>query len=197
MAYYPGHEGGNALASILFGDVNPSGKLPFTFIADSTQAPAFKNYMNITPKINYEEGMYVGYRFIDKNKLTPRFPFGYGLSYSTFSMTNASAKLVGENCFDIKVLIKNTGKMAGQEVIQLYVSDRNNRIDMPVKQLKAFTKVFVQPGETKEVHLKLSPDAFKYYNVEQKKWVTDKGKYKLLIGNSSQNTQQTLTIRAK
>ncbi len=197
MAYYPGHEGGNALASILFGNVNPSGKLPFTFIADSTQAPAFKNYTNVMNKINYEEGIYVGYRFIDKNKLTPRFPFGYGLSYSTFSMSKASVKSVGKNSFDIKVLVKNTGKVAGKEVVQLYVSDGNNQIDMPVKQLKAFSKVLVQPGETKEVHLKLSPDAFMYYSVEQKKWVTDKGKYKLLIGNSSQNTQQTLDIVVK
>jgi len=197
MAYYPGHEGGNALASILFGDVNPSGKLPFTFIADSAQAPAFKNYMNVIPKINYEEGIYVGYRFIDKNKLIPRFPFGYGLSYSTFSMVKASAKLVSENNFDIKVLIKNTGKMAGKEVVQLYVSDRNNKIDMPEKQLKAFSKVLIQPGETKEVHLMLSPEAFKYYNVEQKKWLTDQGKYKLLIGESSQNIQQTLEITVK
>lgn len=197
MAYYPGHEGGNALASILFGDVNPSGKLPFTFIADSAQAPAFKNYTNVFNKINYEEGIYVGYRFIDKNKLTPKFPFGYGLSYSTFSMSKASAKLVGKNSFDIKVQIKNTGKTAGKEVVQVYVSDRNNKIDMPVKQLKAFSKVSTEPGETKEVHLRLSPDAFKYYDVQQKKWVTDKGKYKLLIGNSSQNIQQTLDVTVK
>ncbi len=197
MAYYPGHEGGNALASILFGDVNPSGKLPFTFIADSTQAPAFKNYMNVYNKINYEEGIYVGYRFIDKNKLTPCYPFGYGLSYSTFSMVKASAKSIGKNSFDVKVLIKNTGKSAGKEVIQLYVSNTNSIVDMPVKQLKAFTKVLVQPGETKEVHLTLSPDAFKYYDVEQKQWVTAKGKYKLLIGNSSQHIQQTLDIVVK
>ena len=197
MAYYPGHEGGNALASILFGDVNPSGKLPFTFIADSTQAPAFKNYMNVIPKINYEEGIYIGYRFIDKNKLIPRFPFGYGLSYSNFSIIKASAKLISQNNFDIKVLIKNTGKMVGKEVVQLYVSDINHKIDMPVKQLKAFSKVLVQPGETREVHLKLSPEAFMYYNAEQKKWLTDKGKYKLLIGNSSQNIQQQLDIIVK
>jgi beta-glucosidase len=197
MAYYPGHEGGNALASILFGDVNPSGKLPFTFIADSTQAPAFKNYTNVFNKINYEEGIYVGYRFIDKNKLTPRFPFGYGLSYSTFSMVKASAKSVGKNSFNVKVFIKNTGKTAGKEVIQLYVSNTNSKVDMPVKQLKAFAKVLVEPGETNEVNLTLSPDAFKYYDVEQKQWVTAKGKYKLLIGNSSQNIQQTLDITVK
>jgi beta-glucosidase len=197
MAYYPGHEGGNALASILFGDVNPSGKLPFTFIADSAQAPAFKNYMNVTNKINYKEGIYIGYRFVDKNKMTPRFPFGYGLSYSTFTITKASAKIIGENSFDVKVLIENTGKTAGKEVIQVYVSDVNSKIDMPVKQLKAFSKVMVQPGETKEVHLKLSPDAFKYYDVKQKKWLTDNGRYKLLIGNSSQNIAQTLDVIVK
>lgn len=197
MAYYPGHEGGNALASILFGDINPSGKLPFTFIADSTQAPAFKNYMNVTNKINYEEGIYVGYRYTDKHKLTPSFPFGYGLSYSTFSMSKASAKAVGKNSFDIKVQIKNTGKIAGKEVIQVYVSDRNNKIDMPVKQLKAFSKVLVQPNEIKEVHLKLSPEAFKYYDLGKKNWLIDKGKYKLLIGESSQNIQQTLDIVIK
>ena len=197
MAYYPGHEGGNALASILFGDVNPSGKLPFTFIADSAQAPAFKNYMNVIPKINYAEGFYIGYRFIDKNNLIPRFPFGYGLSYSTFSMVKASAISVSKNHFDITVLVKNTGKVAGKEVVQLYVSDINHRIDMPVKQLKAFSKVLVQPGEIKEVHLMLPPEAFMYYNVEQKKWSTDKGKYKLLIGDSSQTIQKTLDITVK
>jgi len=197
MAYYPGHEGGNALASILFGDVNPSGKLPFTFIADSAQAPAFKNYMNVIPKINYEEGIYVGYRFIDKNRLIPRFPFGYGLSYTTFSMLNATAKSLGENCFDITVSVKNTGKMAGKEVVQLYVSNQNHRIEMPVKELKAFSKVMLQPNELIEVHLKLPAKAFMYYNVNQKKWVTDKGKFKLLIGDSSQNIQQTLEVIIK
>lgn len=195
MAYYPGHEGGNALASILFGDVNPSGKLPFTFIADSTQAPAFKNYTNVYNKINYEEGIYVGYRFTDKNKLTPRFPFGYGLSYSTFAMVKASVKKTGKNRFDLKVWIKNTGKLAGKEVIQVYVSNPESTIDMPVKQLKAFAKVLVEPGETNEVHLHLSPEAFMYYNVEQKRWVTARGNYKLLIGNSSLNTQQMLEVR--
>jgi beta-glucosidase len=197
MAYYPGHEGGNALASILFGDVNPSGKLPFTFIADSTQAPAFKNYMNIVPKIRYEEGMYFGYRFIDKNKLVPRFPFGYGLSYTSFSMDKASVKSLGNNHYSVKVMVKNTGKVAGKEVVQLYVSDQNNRVVMPVKELKAFAKVLVQPGKTREVKLELTPKAFQYYNVGLKKWVTDKGKYKLLLGNSSQNIQQTLDITVK
>jgi beta-glucosidase len=195
MAYYPGHEGGNALASILFGDVNPSGKLPFTFIADSAQAPAFNNYMNVIPKIKYAEGMYFGYRFIDKHKLAPRFPFGYGLSYTSFSIVKASAEITGKNSFIVKAMVKNTGKIAGKEVVQLYVSDQNHQIDMPVKELKAFDKTLIQPGETKEVKLMLPPKAFMYYSADQKKWVSDPGKYKLLIGNSSQNIEQTLVVK--
>ncbi|MDF1549654.1 MAG: glycoside hydrolase family 3 C-terminal domain-containing protein [Bacteroidales bacterium] len=197
LAYYPGHEGGNALASILFGDVNPSGKLPFTFIADSAQAPAFKNYMNVSPKINYEEGLYIGYRFTDKNKLTPRFPFGHGLSYTSFAITKASVSNTANNTFMVKVTIKNTGKITGKEVVQVYVSDQNPGLDKPIKELKAFAKVSLQPGETKEVCMMLPPRAFMYYSSAKKQWVTEPGKYEVLIGNSATNIQKKLKVNIK
>jgi beta-glucosidase len=195
LAYYPGHEGGNALASLLFGEVSPSGKLPFTFIADSSQAPAFRNYMSVNPTIRYEEGLYIGYRYIDKNRLVPRYPFGYGLSYTTFSMGKPSVKALGNNNFRISLMVKNTGCMAGKEVVQVYVSDQNPGVEKPVKELKAFSKVMLQPGEEKEVNLVLSSRAFAYYNAENRKWTTEPGKYTLLIGNSSQNILQRTDLK--
>jgi beta-glucosidase len=197
LAYYPGHEGGNALASILFGDVNPSGKLPFTFIADSSQAPGFKNYMNVDPKINYQEGLYIGYRYIDKHMLKPRYPFGYGLSYTTFAITGASVKPLGNNTYTLTAKVKNTGTRAGEEVVQAYVSDQNPGVDKPVKELKAFSKVMIQPGETKEVTLFLPQRAFMYFNAEKMNWFAEPGKYSIMLGNSSQNMQQTVYVTIK
>jgi len=197
LAYYPGHEGGNALASLLFGDKNPSGKLPFTFIADSSQAPGFKNYMNVNPKIKYEEGLYVGYRYIDKNNLRPTYPFGFGLSYTTFAITGAKAMPLGSNTYAVNVSVKNTGDRAGEEVVQLYVRANKPTVDKPVKELKAFAKVMLAPGETKQVMMYLPQRAFMFYNTIKNNWETDPGKYSLLIGNSSQNTQQVVTVDIK
>lgn len=194
MAYYPGHEGGNAIANIIFGNVNPSGKLPFTFIADSTQNPAFKNYMNIVPVVNYAEGIYVGYRFTDKNNMKPVFPFGFGLSYTNFEISNAKIKQLEGKNFDVEVTVKNTGKVSGQEVVQLYISQKNANVDKPIKELKAFVKVSLNSGENKLVKLKLNERSFAYFNEIKNNWEILKGKYVILIGNSSENVQQTLEV---
>jgi beta-glucosidase len=195
MAFYPGHEGGNALANILFGAVNPSGKLPFTFIRDSSQSPAFKNYMNVNPIINYEEGLYVGYRFTNKNNMKPRFPFGFGLSYSTFKISNAKVTKIAANTFEVIAKVENTGKLAGEEVVQVYVSDKTPGVDRPLKELKAFSKISLNPGESKYVKLLLKPRSFAYYNVMKKDWVIEPGKYLLILGNSSEDAQQMLTVK--
>jgi len=196
MAYYPGHEGGNALANILFGKVNPSGKLPFTCIADSSQTPVYKNYTNVVPTINYAEGLYFGYRYIDKNKMTPQYSFGYGLSYTSFAMSNAKAQVNGSHA-TVTLSVKNTGDREGEEVVQVYVCPQNPKVDKPVKELKGFAKVFLKSGETKQLSINLSPRAFAYFNVDQMKWLTEAGKYKLIIGNSSQNVQQTVNVNVK
>ncbi len=197
MAFYPGHEGGNALANILFGTVNPSGKLPFTFIADSSQSPAFKNYMNVVPVINYDEGIYVGYRYTEKHKMTPTYPFGFGLSYTNFRISNVTYKNFAEYNYAIELNVTNTGKMAGEEVVQLYVSDQNAGVDKPIKELKAFSKVSLLAGETKKVKLTLNKQSFSYFDETKNDWLVESGKYNIMIGNSSENIVQQFTVGIK
>jgi beta-glucosidase len=129
--------------------------------------------------------------------LKPRYPFGYGLSYTTFAITGASVKPLGNNTYTLTAKVKNTGTRAGEEVVQAYVSDQNPGVDKPVKELKAFSKVMIQPGETKEVTLFLPQRAFMYFNAEKMNWFAEPGKYSIMLGNSSQNMQQTVYVTIK
>ena len=191
-AWYPGMEGGNALAAVLFGDVNPSGKLPFTMpkkLADSP-AHALGAYPGKDGVEEYKEGLLVGYRWVDAKNIEPQFPFGYGLSYTTFAYSNAR--------FDgatLSVDVKNSGSVQGSEVVELYVEPVNPRLPRPVKELKGFTKVSLKPGETKSVEIPLNSRSFSFYDPEKKSWVAESGAYKLLVGSSSRDIRATIDYR--
>jgi beta-glucosidase len=193
-AWYPGQEGGTALAEVLFGDVNPSGRLPVTFERRWEDNPVSNSYYPVagTNKVNYKEGVFVGYRGYEKNGTTPRFPFGYGLSYTTFSYGNLSVQQGvtkggsreswwAEVSFDVT----NTGKRAGSEVAQVYVGDAHAQVPRPAKELKGFAKVELKPGETKRVKVMLNQRALSYYDVNAKQWRAAPGDFHVLVGPSS------------
>jgi beta-glucosidase len=189
-AYYPGQECGHAVASVLFGDVNPSGKLSVTFPKRLEDNPAFINSTYPGAReINYGEGIFVGYRYYDKRGIEPLFPFGFGLSYTTFEYGEAKVEVKAE--VEVAVKVKNTGKVAGKEVVQLYVADKNSSLPRPLKELKGFAKVALAPGEAKEVRFTLDQRAFSFYDPYRKQWVAEPGEFELLIGSSSRD------IRAK
>ena len=196
QAWFIGSEAGEAIASVLAGDVNPSGKLPFTWYAslDQCGAHATKSYPGTWRedyKIideEYKEGIYVGYRWTDSRKIKPLFAFGHGLSYTTFKVGKATAdnqEMTADGRLTITVPVTNTGNRAGSETVQLYISAKGSKIDRPVKELKAFRKVYLQPGETRNVELTIGADALSYYDEATSGWRTEAGKYEALIGTAS------------
>ena len=205
QGWFVGSESGEAIASVLAGDVNPSGKLPFTWYADINQCGA--HALNAYPGVwreghkiideEYKEGVFVGYRWIDKQKLKPTFPFGYGLSYTTFRLGKAVAdrkELTGDQQISFTVSVTNTGKRSGAETIQLYVSDVKASVDRPVKELKAFQKVFLQPGETRDVTLSIDRNALSFYDEVSGQWKAEPGTFEALIGTASNNTPTKCTF---
>jgi beta-glucosidase len=195
-AWYPGLEGGNALAHVLFGDVNPSGKLPCTFpkrLAD-TPATALDAYPGTNGVVTYKEGLLVGYRWYDTKNIEPLFPFGYGLSYTHFAYSNLNlAQNNGspELPLTVEFELANTGGREGAEVAEIYVQPVHPGVFRPVKELKGFAKVFLQAGEKQKVSVTLDQNAFAYYDVARKNWVAEKGEYKILVGSSSRDIHLT------
>lgn len=202
QAWYPGLEGGNAIASVLCGDINPSGKLPFTFPVKLEQVPAhaLKAFPGDGTTVIYKEDIYVGYRWFEKEKIQPLFPFGFGLSYTNFSfgkiVADKNAITSGET-MNINIPVKNTGNREGAEVVQLYISAVKPSEDRPVKELKSFKKIRLLPGEEKIVEFVLSPEDLKIYSEKEKSWVINPGNYKILIGNSSRDIYETLNFKYK
>jgi beta-glucosidase len=188
QAWYPGMEGGNALAKILFGQLNPSGKLPMTFPKKLEDVPAHKigEYPGDSANVYYLEGIYVGYRYYDTYNVEPQFAFGHGLSYTTFNYSNLKVQASGKKA-TVTFTIKNTGKIAGSETAQLYVKQDNPAIPRPEKELKSFEKVVLQPGQQKTITLTLNEDAFQYYNDAKSEWTMDKGSFQILVGSSSRD----------
>lgn len=198
QAWYPGMEGGNALAKILFGEVNPSGKLPMTFPKKLNDSPAhalgaYPGDSSTGWKLEYKEGIMVGYRWFDTKKIAPLFPFGHGLSYTTFAFENL-AVTKDDKTATVKLTVKNTGNVAGAEVVQIYVKDDEASVERPEKELKAFTKVFLNPGESKAVELTLKEDAFQFYDETKKQWVLEPGKFSVLAGSSSTDIKATAEV---
>lgn len=183
--FFPGQEGGNAIAEILFGKHNPSGKLPFSFISGYNQTPAYKGYMDKSLQVPYSEGIFVGYRYLEKNKLTPIYPFGYGLSYTTFSYSELNIVKNDINTYSVTLKVKNTGKIAGSEIVQLYVADDHSKISRPVKELKGFSKVTLEPGQEKQVTMQLNSRSFAWYDVTKKDWKIEPGSFLIILGSSS------------
>jgi beta-glucosidase len=189
-AWFPGQEGGAAIASILFGDVNPSGKLPDTLAANRSDYPDFANFPGTNHVENYAEDIYVGYRHFDKANVQPLFPFGYGLSYTTFKYKNlslSSTTLAPDGSITARVDVTNAGKRAGEEVAQLYIHDPKPVIDRPVRELKGFAKIALQPGETKTVEFKIKPRDLAYFDMPGHQWKANAGDYEIEIGVSSRD----------
>ena len=189
-ALYPGQEGGNALADILFGDVNPSGKLPMTFPEFWKDSPVYGTYRVSREISKYSEGIFVGFRHFDKNDIEPLFPFGFGLSYTTFQYSDLeiSPKTIDLNeIVNVKMTVKNTGKMSGDEVVQLYVRDVESKVEREVKALKGFKRVSLKPGESNVVTFELDKSSLAFYDVKKKQWVAEPGQFQVMIGSSSRD----------
>jgi beta-glucosidase len=175
----------------LFGDVNPSGRLPFTFINDVKESPTFGNYPgDNTLHVKYAEGLYVGYRYFDKKNIAPQFPFGFGLSYTTFDYSDLKitpVRVSATTPVQVSVTVRNTGKRPGAEVVQLYVHDDQASVDRPVKELKGFSRVELKPGEAKTVSFTLDRSAISFYSPTKKAWVAEPGQFEVLVGASSRD----------
>jgi len=195
--YYLGEQTGNAIASVLFGDVNPSGKLPFSFINGAEQSPATAGYLTKNLEIKYSEGVFVGYRYLDKNKLQPEFPFGYGLSYTTFEYQNLKVKSLGDQAFEVSLDVRNTGKVKGDEVVQLYINQKQCSVPRPDKELKGFSRVSLNPGETKTITMKLKSRDFAFWDIASNNWKVEVGEFDLLVGSSSRDVKLSQTVKVK
>ncbi len=191
QAWYPGQEGGTALAQILFGEVNPSGRLPVTFERRWEDNPAHASYYPAsagTKRVEYKEGVFVGYRGYEKNNTQPLFPFGHGLSYTTFKYSNLSVKSVASNAgprYEVSFDVQNTGSRDGADVAQVYVGDTHSKVPRPAKELKGFAKVSLRPGETRRVTIPLDARSFSYYDTAAKQWRAEPGDFDVLVGRSS------------
>lgn len=188
-AYLSGQAGGSAVANILFGKVNPSGKLAETLPVKLADNPAHLNFGD-GDKTFYQEGIFVGYRYYDAKEMDVAFPFGHGLSYTTFAYSNLTTdktEMTDSDTLTVSVDVTNTGNIAGKETIQLYVRDRTGACRRPDKELKGFQKVALKPGETKTVTMTLDKRSFAWYNTEIKDWYAANGTYELLIGASSRD----------
>jgi len=186
-AWYLGQETGNAIADILFGDYNPSGKMPVTFPVKYEDNPSYPWYLKEKDKAVMGEGLYVGYRYYDSKKVKPLFPFGYGLSYTTYEYSNLELNQKDDGSVEVSLSVKNTGKYAGNEIAQLYVHDVKASIDRPEKELKGFAKVSLKAGESKTVSITLDKRAFSFYDVKTRLWIAEPGEYKILVGASSKD----------
>jgi beta-glucosidase len=213
QAWFIGSEAGKAIASVLFGDVNPSGKLPFTWYAslDQCGAHATNSYPGTWRDDHqiideeYKEGIFVGYRWMDR--LTnnrkyqgPLFPFGYGLSYTSFKMGNVKADKETMNMNErmtFTIPVTNTGHRAGAETVQLYIRDKQASVERPFKELKAFRKVYLQPGETQQVSLTIDKTALSFYNDQTGEWTAEPGDFEALIGSSSNQIVTNCTFTLK
>jgi len=195
-AWYPGQEGGHALARILFGEINPSGRLPDTIPEQWDDVPAMENYPGEDGIVEYKEGLMVGYRHDAVGTITPRFPFGFGLSYTAFEYLNlrlSKREMAADENFSIEVDVVNIGERAGKETVQLYLSLPGT--DGPLRELKAFEKVEIEPGETRTVHWELTHRELRQFHLKQAAWVVEAGTYTVQIGpHSQEGLQDVFTI---
>lgn len=199
--YLGGQALGGAIASLLYGDANPSGKLAETFPMKLSDNPSYLNFPGDGDKVEYKEGIFVGYRYYDAKEIEPLFPFGHGLSYTEFSyrdMSISAKEIADSDTVKISVFVKNTGKTAGKEIVQLYVRDIQSSVTRPKKELKGFEKISLKPGEEKKVTFTLDKRSFAYYNVELKDWHVETGEFEILIGKSSREIvlRDTLLVRS-
>jgi beta-glucosidase len=195
--YLGGQAGGSAVVDILLGKVNPSGKLAETFAHHLEDYPSTRYFPSGPKTVEYREGLYVGYRYFDKAKKPVLFPFGYGLSYTSFAYSDlalSSQRISDQELLRVSIRVRNTGKLAGAEIVQLYVSDASATTFRPDKELKDFQKVFLQPGEEQQIEFFLEKRAFAYYNTQIKDWHVESGTFEILIGASSTDIRATGSV---
>jgi beta-glucosidase len=200
-AWLGGQAGGAAIIDALIGKINPSGKLSETFPARLEDTPAYPDFPARNKEANYGEGIFIGYRYYDTRKITPLFPFGFGLSYTTFAYSDLRVGAAAINDTDrvtVEVKVKNTGRVAGKEVVQLYLHEQSPKLVRPEKELKAFAKVDLQPGEEMVVGFDLENRDFAYYDVSVHDWAVNPGKFDILVGGSSKDLplKQMIEVRA-
>jgi beta-glucosidase len=202
--WYGGQEGGQALASILFGDANPSGKLPVSFPKRFEDSPAYGHYPGENLHVDYAEGIYVGYRYFDTKKVAPQFPFGFGLNYTTFEYSDLKVahRIEFQGSIQteddiVNLKVKNTGSRDGSEIVELYVHDGHSKIDRPVHELKGFQRVELKAGESKTVEFKLDRAALSYWSPEKKDWVADPGTFEIEVGASSRDIRLRAPLKLK
>ena len=184
-AWYGGNETGNAIADILFGDVNPSAKLPLTFPKRLEDNPAFLSFRSERGRALYGEDVYVGYRWYEKLKTEVLFPFGHGLSYTTFEFSSLKVGL-SEGAVKVEVMVRNTGERAGKEVVQVYVRQNDPSIARPKKELKGFSKVRLEAGEVKTVDVSIDVKyAASFWDEGRNAWIVEKDEYEVIVGGSS------------
>jgi beta-glucosidase len=199
-AWYPGQEGAQAIAEVLSGTIDPSGKLPVTMPKRWEDCSAYGSYPGANGETEYSDGILVGYRHFDTKNIAVRYPFGYGLSYAKFSIGDVNVTPVPkstDNEYTVTASVENTGDVAGAEVVQVYVHDDSAKVLRPTKELKAFAKVFLPPKEKKNVELHLNTSSFAYYDNVKHEWATSKGTYEILVGTSSRDLPIKETIRLK
>ena len=192
-----GQAGAGAIADILFGKANPSGKLAETFPLRLEDTPAYINYPGEAGEVRYGEGLYIGYRYYDTRKIPVQFPFGFGLSYTNFEYSNFNVPETFSDIDGLKISldVTNTGAVTGKEIVQVYVHDHEASLNRPIKELKGFTKVDLEPGETKTVTIQLDFRSFAFYHPEYKNWITEDGDFEILIGASAEDIRLKATTK--
>lgn len=198
--WYAGQEGGRAIADILFGKVNPSGKLPMTFEKKWEDNPVYNSYHDPDgdKHVKYKEGLFIGYRGYDRLKREVQYPFGYGLSYTSFKLSDMSVSMQdSDGSIEVTCKLTNTGKRDGAQVIQVYIGKKIEMIDRPEKELRKFEKVFLRAGETKTVKMMLPKDAFTYYSTVDKDFIVEPGNYNIMLGFSSEDIREQTSIAVK
>jgi len=193
QSWYLGQEMGNAITDVLFGEVDPGGRLPTSFPKRVEHNPAQINYPGENGKVRYGEGLFVGYRYYDAKKIDPLFPFGHGLSYTTFSYDALNVEKIGDE-IKVQVVVTNAGSRAGRDVVQVYVRDVQSSLIRPSKELKAFAKVELAAGESKTVALMLTESDLAFYDDAKKSWVTEAGEFEILVGRSAGDIHLTEKI---
>jgi beta-glucosidase len=189
--WYLGSEGGHALADVLSGKVNPSGKLPISFAKSGNDYSFAKYgkeaYPGVNHQVYYKEGIFVGYRYFDTKNVSVQFPFGYGLSYTTFKYGRpllSASTLTNDGKITLSVAVTNTGKVAGKEIVQLYIGEEKCSEERPLKELKHFEKVSLNPGETKTVNFEITPEDLQFFSAAKHQWTVEPGKFKAYVGAS-------------
>lgn len=202
--WYLGSMAGTSLANVLTGKVNPSGKLPVTWAVNQNDYPCFKygqeGYPGVNKQVYYKEGIYVGYRYFDTNKVRPQFPFGYGLSYTTFKYgkaTVSSPSLTSDGSVTVSVPVTNVGKVEGKEIVQLYIGDEKCSVDRPVKELKNFCKLSLKPGETKTATFTVRPSDLEFYDEAKHQFVAEPGMFKAYVCASETDVRSAVAFELK